>query len=110
MGNLSFVGDRPCRACALPSPCDELAAPYSITRLACARTASGIVTPIAFAVLRLTTSSNLVGYWTGSHSALHRAGCGQYRMEHAEPGPVRRAMSDQNALGFGPGYRSIHQW
>jgi hypothetical protein len=50
----------PCCACAAGPPV------HSITLSAPARKASGIVTPIAFAVLRLTTSSNLVGYWMGS--------------------------------------------
>jgi hypothetical protein len=53
-------------AAALPSPRDELLPVHSITSSAPARKASGIVTPIAFAVLRLTTSSNLVVNWTGS--------------------------------------------
>jgi hypothetical protein len=38
---------------------------YSITLSARANSASGTVTPIALAVLRLITSSNLVGCWTG---------------------------------------------
>jgi hypothetical protein len=38
---------------------------YSITSSARARKASGMVSPIAFAVLRLMTSSNLVGCLTG---------------------------------------------
>jgi hypothetical protein len=38
---------------------------YSITSSARARIEGGIVSPSAFAVLRLTTSSNLVGCWTG---------------------------------------------
>jgi hypothetical protein len=45
---------------------NELPPFHSITSSARARKVSGIVTPIAFAVLRLTTSWNLVGYWTGS--------------------------------------------
>jgi hypothetical protein len=46
---------------------DEFAPPdHSMTSSARKRNASGIVTPIAFAVLRFTTSSNLVGYWTGN--------------------------------------------
>src|SRR5262249_39446520 len=44
---------------------DELAAPHSITSSARNRNDSGIVKPIAFAVLRLTTSSNFVGCSTG---------------------------------------------
>src|SRR5262245_25751143 len=39
---------------------DELAPPHSITSSARARKDSGIVRPIAFAALTLTTSSNLV--------------------------------------------------
>src|SRR5262249_50868255 len=44
---------------------DELAALHSITSSARARNDSGIVRPIAFAVLRLMTSSNFVGCSTG---------------------------------------------
>src|SRR5262249_55439374 len=43
----------------------ELAASHSITSSARARNVSGMVSPIAFAVLRLTNSSNLVGCSTG---------------------------------------------
>src|SRR6266511_1556745 len=39
---------------------------YSITSSARRRNDSGIFNPSVFAVLRLTTSSNLVGSWTGS--------------------------------------------
>ena len=39
---------------------------YSISSSARTRSVSGIVRPIAFAVLRLITSSNLVGRWIGS--------------------------------------------
>ena len=38
---------------------------YSMTSSARARIAGGIVRPSALAVLRLTTSSNVVGCWTG---------------------------------------------
>src|SRR5262245_21776566 len=38
---------------------------YSITSLACARSAGGIVMPSALAALRLITSSYLVGAWSG---------------------------------------------
>jgi hypothetical protein len=43
----------------------DIADPYSITLSARASNASGTVTPSAFAVLRLITSSNLVGCTTG---------------------------------------------
>jgi len=43
---------------------------YSITLSARTRIAGGIVMPIAFAVLRLITSSNLVGCWTGRSAGL----------------------------------------
>ena len=43
----------------------ELAAPHSITSSARTRTESGIVNPIAFAVLRLRTMSNFVACSTG---------------------------------------------
>src|SRR5262249_42363304 len=44
---------------------DELAAPHSITSSARAKNVSGTVRPSALAVVRLTTSSNLVGCSTG---------------------------------------------
>src|SRR3974390_2017795 len=44
---------------------DELAPPHSITSSARASTDGGIVRPRAFAVLRLMTSSYLVGTCTG---------------------------------------------
>src|SRR5260221_2077259 len=44
---------------------DELAPVHSITSSARASSVSGTVRPSAFAVLRLMTSSNLVGCWTG---------------------------------------------
>src|SRR5262252_8187437 len=44
---------------------DELAALHSITSSARCRNGSGMLRPSAFAVLRLTTSSNLLDSWTG---------------------------------------------
>src|SRR5262249_26885886 len=44
---------------------DDLASLHSITSAAMASTPGGIVRPSAFAVLRLITSSNLVGCTTG---------------------------------------------
>src|SRR5262249_19159786 len=44
---------------------DELAAPHSINSSARSRTASGILSPSALAVVRLMTKSNLVGCSTG---------------------------------------------
>jgi len=44
---------------------NEFAPPHSMTSSARARIAGGTVSPSALAVLRLTTSSNLVGCWTG---------------------------------------------
>src|SRR6516162_1790854 len=44
---------------------DELAAPHSITSSAEACRVRGTVRPSVFAVLRLMTSLNLVGCWTG---------------------------------------------
>src|SRR5262249_20144343 len=44
---------------------DERAPPHSITSSARASTLAGISMPSALAVLRLITSSNLVGCWTG---------------------------------------------
>src|SRR5262249_33880296 len=49
---------------------DELAAVHSSTSSACCRNGSGMVRPSAFAVLRLTISSNLVGSWTGRSPGL----------------------------------------
>src|SRR6185295_8492133 len=56
--------ERPCSGRAAEQR-DELAALHSITSSARARNASGIVSSIALAVLRLTTSSNFVGCSTG---------------------------------------------
>jgi hypothetical protein len=52
------------------SNCFALRNFYSITSSARRRNASGIVSPSALAVLRLTTSSNLVGNWTGRSATL----------------------------------------
>src|SRR5215471_211802 len=51
---------------------DEIAPPdrHSITSSARSRKASGIIKPMALAVLRLMTRSNLVGNWTGSSATL----------------------------------------
>jgi hypothetical protein len=49
---------------------DELASPNSITSSARTRNDSGIVSPIAFAVLLLTISSNLVACSTGRSAGL----------------------------------------
>src|SRR5262249_16953807 len=49
---------------------DEVAALHSITSSACCRNGSGMARPSAFAVLRLTISSNLVGSWTGKSPGL----------------------------------------
>ena len=43
---------------------------HSITSSARARTAGGTVRPSTLAVLRLTTSSNFVGCWTGRSAGL----------------------------------------
>ena len=48
----------------------QTASSHSITLSARASKASGTVTPIALAVLRLITSSNLVGCWTGRSAGL----------------------------------------
>src|SRR5215204_1651318 len=60
---------RPCRYRPCPratNKAKKFAPPHSITSSARARSVGGIVTPRAFAVLVLTTSSYLVGAWTGS--------------------------------------------
>src|SRR5262249_37584607 len=49
---------------------DELAAFQSITSSARRRKDSGILSPIAFAVVRLKNSSNLVGWTTGRSAGL----------------------------------------
>ena len=49
---------------------DELAAVHSMTSSARARIDGGTVRPSALAVLRLTTSSNVVGCWTGRSAGL----------------------------------------
>src|SRR5215831_319458 len=49
---------------------DELPPPHSITSSARCRKGSGIVRPSVFAVLRLTTSSNLADSWTGRSAGL----------------------------------------
>src|SRR6516165_6879322 len=48
----------------------QLAAVHSMTSSARPRIAGGIVSPSALAVFRLTTSSNLVGCWTGRSAGL----------------------------------------
>src|SRR5262249_32647583 len=53
------------RDCRATKEGDELAPSHSITSSARSRKASGIVRPIALAVVRLTTSSNFVGCSTG---------------------------------------------
>src|SRR5262249_40644574 len=49
---------------------DEVAPPHSITSSALNRTAVGSSRPSDLAVLRLTTSSTLVGCWTGKSAGL----------------------------------------
>src|SRR5262249_28795424 len=62
--------ERPCRR-RVAEQRDELAAfHHSITSSARATKGSGIVRPIAFAALTLTTSSNLVGCTTGRSPGL----------------------------------------
>ena len=56
--------ERP-RSCRAPEQRDELAASHSITSSARASSVGGISIPSAFAVLRLITSSYLVGACTG---------------------------------------------
>src|SRR5262249_32737270 len=60
--------ERPCGRAA--DQRDELAPLHSITSSARAMNASEIASPIALAVLRLTTSSNLVGCSTGKSAVL----------------------------------------
>src|SRR5262249_22413065 len=55
--------ERPCRRAAEER--DEVAPIHSMTSLASARIVAGISIPSALAVVRLTTSSNLVGCSTG---------------------------------------------
>jgi len=49
------------RSCCASEECDEFAADHSIISSARSRNDSGTVRPNAFAVVRLTTNSNLVG-------------------------------------------------
>src|SRR5262249_31867746 len=70
-----------------PDKRDELAALHSITSLTAACSVSGMVRPRAFAVLRLITSSNLVGCKTG-----RSAGFSPLRMRPAYT-PTRRYAS-----------------
>src|SRR5262249_42523074 len=49
---------------------NELAPSHSITLSARRRNVSGMVSPIALAALRLMTSSNLIGNWTGNSFTL----------------------------------------
>jgi hypothetical protein len=49
-----------------PPPIAEIAKTHSMTSSAIAITPDGMVRPSALAVLRLMTSSNLTGAWTGS--------------------------------------------
>src|SRR5215831_6127486 len=75
--SFSKRSERPCRRCATNER-DELATPHgfpsfsshSITLSARANKASGTVTPIALAVLRLITSSNFVGCSTGRSAGI----------------------------------------
>jgi hypothetical protein len=55
---------------APPSLISDIADLYSITLSARTNNAGGTVTPIALAVLRLITSSNLVGCSTGTSAGL----------------------------------------
>src|SRR5262245_37229273 len=65
IGQLRVRGER--RRChrAANKP-DELPPPHSITSSASARSVGGTSSPIALAILRLITSSNLVGNCTGN--------------------------------------------
>src|SRR5262249_32678833 len=63
LGLLRPRRERPCRRTAEQR--DERAAPHSITSSARASSVGGTVSPSAFAVLRLITSSYLVGACTG---------------------------------------------
>src|SRR5262249_51497535 len=61
--------ERPRSRCAAKQRDEVAALHHSITSLARASTASGTVRPSALAVLRLITSSYLVGAWTGRSAA-----------------------------------------
>jgi hypothetical protein len=52
-------------AVAVDLHCNKRLDPYSITSSARTRSAVGIISPSAFAVLRLMTSSTLTACWTG---------------------------------------------
>src|SRR5215510_7527654 len=65
---LRHSGDR--RRCGAGEQGEELPPPHSMTSSARAKTTGGMVMPSAFAVLRLMTSSNLVGNSTGKSPGL----------------------------------------
>src|SRR5215467_7506755 len=62
--------ERPRGRCAGEQGDELVTAAHSITSSACCRNGSGIVRPSAFAVLRLTTSSNLLASCTGRSPGL----------------------------------------
>jgi hypothetical protein len=62
--------ERPCSCRAAAEQRDELTPLHSITSSAVASSEGGTVRPSAFAVLRLMTSSNLVGCSTGKSPGL----------------------------------------
>ena len=61
--DLTSRRERQC--CRAAEERDEFPSPQSMTSSARASSVGGTSRPSAFAVLRLTTSSNLVGCWTG---------------------------------------------
>src|SRR5205807_2063720 len=71
-GAVAGWGLHPLESAALSRRTPEAAIrlPYSITSVARARIDGGTVRPSAWAVLRLTTSSNVVGCWTGRSAGL----------------------------------------
>src|SRR6516164_4245866 len=69
LGLLGATCEWPCRH-PPDERCNETAPPHSMTSSARARIAGGTVRPSALAVLRLTTSSNVVGCWTGRSAGL----------------------------------------
>src|SRR5262245_38270383 len=91
LGLLRMRRERPRRGCAAEQR-DELAPLHSITSSARASKLSGTMRPSALAVLRLTTSSYLVGACTG-----RSAGFSPLRMRSTEP-----AASLWESIASGP--------
>ena len=67
---IGYLGSESTRGAKSDLPALQTGRDYSITSSAVASSLSGTVRPSALAVLRLTTSSNVVGCWTGRSAGL----------------------------------------